>query len=52
MGSNPTQCGTQGFDLNTIARASVNTESLCIPISQILLLQAALISCRAPRQDG
>ena len=35
MGSNPTQGQTQGFDLNNIARASVNTESLCIPMSQI-----------------
>ena len=35
IGSNPTQGRTQGFDLNDIARASVNAESLCIPISQV-----------------
>ena len=35
MGSNLTQGRTQGFDLNNTARASVNAESLCIPISQI-----------------
>ena len=35
MRSNPTQGQTQGFDLNNIAHASVNAESLCIPISQI-----------------
>ena len=34
MGSNPTQGRTQGFDLNNIVHASVNTESLYIPISQ------------------
>ena len=52
MGSNPTQGQTQGFDLNDIARASLNAESLYIPISQIQWLQAALISCRVPRQVG
>ena len=37
MGSNPTQGRTPGsdFDLNNIVCASVNTESLYIPISQI-----------------
>ena len=52
IGSNPTQGRTQGFDLNNIARASVNRESLCTRISQIQWLQVALISCCAPRQDG
>ena len=52
LGSNPTQGRTQGFNLNSIARASVNAESLCIPISQVQLLQAALISCCTHRQDG
>ena len=51
MGSNPTQGRTQGYDLNNIACALVNAESLCIPISQIQQDQAALISYRAPRQD-
>ena len=35
MGSNSTQGRIQGFGLNNIAHASVNTESLCVPISQI-----------------
>ena len=52
MSSNPTQGRTQGFDLNNIVGASVNAEGLYIPIFKTQSLQAALISCRKPRQDG
>ena len=35
MGLNPTEGRTQEFDLNNVVRASVNAESLHIPVSQI-----------------
>ena len=35
LNKDPSQGSAQGFDLNNIASASLNAESLCIPISQI-----------------